>query len=57
MTIRKLRLSLSGRGRRRMARRQEEPAEVFRTFVHVLAQMRAHARAGHASVAPVAEKN
>lgn len=34
------------RGRRRIARREEDPAEVFRIFVRLLTQMQASARAG-----------
>jgi hypothetical protein len=48
MTI-KMRLPFSMRGRRRLARRDDDPAEVFRTFVQLLAQMRAQARSGAAT--------
>ncbi len=44
MTHLRLRLPLSLRARRRASRRHDDPAEVFRTFVHLLAQMQAHAR-------------
>ncbi|WP_442754703.1 histidine kinase [Methylocystis sp. JAN1] len=42
MTHRKFRLPFQKRGRRRPARRPDDHAEIFKAFVHVLAQM--HAR-------------
>lgn len=55
MTHRKRRLSFLNRAKRRPPRRDGDPATVFKTFVHVLAQMQAHARNG-ASSAPFPEK-
>lgn len=43
MTHLKLKLPFSIRPRRRL-RRREDPADVFKTFVQVLARMQAHAR-------------
>jgi hypothetical protein len=42
MTHRKFRLPFQKRARRRAPRRLDDHAEIFRTFVHVLARM--HAR-------------
>lgn len=58
MTQMKLRLPFQKRGRgRRPARRCDEPAAVFKTFVHVLAQMRAHARETQTQMDPHPEKH
>jgi hypothetical protein len=54
MTALKRRLAFSVWTRRRPPRLRDDPADVFRTFVHVLAQMQAHAR--NASPAGEAEK-
>ncbi len=43
MTQRKFRLPFQKRARRRSARRLDDHAEIFRTFVHLLAQMQARA--------------
>lgn len=44
MTHLKLRLPFSLRTRRRAQRPHDDPGDVFRTFVHLLSQMQAHAR-------------
>jgi hypothetical protein len=44
-----------GRRARRRARRSDDPSEVFKTFVHVLSRMQAHARIAP-SETPSAEK-
>ncbi len=57
MTYMKWRLPFGKRGRRRAARGRENPSAVFKTFVHVLAQMHAHARpTGHPNLAATEEK-
>jgi hypothetical protein len=48
MTHRKLRLPFVKRARRRSIRRHDDPADVFKTFVHVLSQMHAHNRISRA---------
>jgi hypothetical protein len=42
MMQKKLRLPFAKRGRRRTARRHDDPDAVFKTFVHVLAQMQSN---------------
>lgn len=55
MTHMKLRFPFQ---KRRRARHRDDPSEVFRTFVHVLAQMHAHARTpGQANLAAHREKS
>jgi hypothetical protein len=44
MTLTKIKLPLLKRRRRRQARDSEDPCVVFRTFVQLLAQMRAQGR-------------
>lgn len=53
----KLRLPFIKRVRGRRARRCDEPAAVFKTFVTVLAQMRAHIRETQTQMDPHPEKN
>ena len=49
---------LVGRPRARKSRRHEDPSAVFKTFVELLAQLRAEARAaGHAPINAQAEKS
>jgi hypothetical protein len=55
MIQKRLRLSFTKRGRRRTQRRADDPAAVFKTFVHVLAQMQS-SRAGSAQGGPLTEK-
>ncbi len=50
MTHMKIRLPFGRRGRRR-SRQLDDPSHVFRTFVHVLGQMQAHARGAAAETA------
>jgi hypothetical protein len=54
MTHLKFKLPFARRGRRR-PRRSDDPSEVFRTFVHLLSRMQAHAKIG-ASEAPAPDK-
>lgn len=44
MTIKKIRLPFQKRGRRR-ATRVDDPAQVFKTFVHVLARLQSNGTA------------
>jgi hypothetical protein len=55
MMQKRLRLSFTKRGRRRTPRRPDDPAAVFKTFVHVLAQMQS-SRAGSAQGGSLTEK-
>lgn len=54
MTQLKFRFPFARRGRRR-SRRSDDPSAVFKTFVHVLSQMQAHARSAMPE-APAPEK-
>lgn len=51
----KMRLPWTKRHRRRHGRHVDDPAEIFKAFVHVLARMHANARA--ASATPLMEKD
>jgi hypothetical protein len=53
MTHLKFRFPFPKRGKRRAARRADDPADVFKAFVHVLTQM--HARGAGALAAPRAK--
>lgn len=53
MTHLKFKLPFARRSRRRP--RRDDPSEVFRTFVHLLSRMQAHAKTG-ASEAPEPDK-
>ncbi len=57
MTHLKLPTTFARRTRRRTARASDDPCAVFKTFVHVLAQLRAESRAMPASAAMRREKN
>ncbi|MGJ0510414.1 MAG: histidine kinase [Methylocystis sp.] len=54
MTHLKLKLPFARRGRRR-PRRSDDPSAIFKTFIHLLSRMQAHAKNG-ASEAPASEK-
>jgi hypothetical protein len=57
MTLRQLRLPFFKRDRRRAPRRAEDPAEVFRTFVHVLERMQAARAAPLTTQTALSEKS
>ncbi|MCX7899246.1 MAG: hypothetical protein N2444_04045 [Methylocystis sp.] len=53
----KFRSPFNKRSRRRAARGSDDPSAVFKTFVHVLAKLRAEARNAQSGAATLSEKH